>query len=37
MGIFGCLATKWYVRKKNKQLAAYEAANDQPKGWRFVE
>jgi hypothetical protein len=37
VGIIGCLATKWYVMKKNKQAAAHEAANDLPKGWRYVE
>jgi hypothetical protein len=37
LGIIGCLATKWYVKKKNRDLTTYEAANNQPKGWRFVE
>ena len=37
MGIVGCLMCKWYVKKLNKKKDEYEAANNQPKSWRYVE
>jgi hypothetical protein len=37
IGIIGCLATKWYVKRLNKKLDEQEAATNAPKGWRYVE
>jgi hypothetical protein len=37
MGIVGCLVCKWNVKRLNKQKDEYEAANNEPKGWRYVE
>jgi hypothetical protein len=36
IGIIGCLATKWYVKRLNKKLDEQEAATDALKGWRYV-
>lgn len=37
MGIVGCLVCKWYVERLNKKMDQFEAANNMPKRWRYVE
>ncbi|ORX95661.1 major facilitator superfamily domain-containing protein [Clohesyomyces aquaticus] len=36
MGFVGCMLARWRSIRLNKKLAAEEAINNEPKGWRYV-